>query len=458
MVGIFVTLGLIFILIAVSNFAKRRRQTSRLRVARAKTAVDATEMKYRQLLDISRDAILVAPMDGGAVLLANERASVITGYSMDELSRLRVSQIFPIHGGQDWLERALVLGRGNFEPVDLQRRTGELVEVGADVAHSRHAGRMVLQIAFRPTHGITESRESLDPHQEAHTALGLATEQVPPSLARLLETIVDRIRDTLSLEMAAVVLKQPGREQMTLWLRREIAPGLLSLSPPAPWLLDLVQATEEQKGAVVWMANADGWPTSLDALASEGLRIVAAVPLRMADHRQGLLLLGSHTPRLLAPREWEALIQAGADAERAAEVAWQYTRLAKAADTLAHMEQLYRQLLDVTPQAMAAVDAFGRLTYYNQAAQQLLLLPAKAGVGQTLGELTDGQGALARLLRQVTEAGMGPARHRIHLTPPTGEEMWVDVHIVPFTDSHGKITGASVALTPVRREIEEATW
>ena len=441
--------------IAAVSAWRMRRLTRRL--ARAKAAIENAEAKYALLLETTYDGVLLVPLDGGNIILGNHRAAELTGYDVSELGHMRADRLFPPKGAENWLESAMVMGKGNFVAVDLVRKTGEIASVDVDAVSLRHAGRMALQLTFRPSRSSPESRRART--AETKPAIAIPPDQVPPPLMRMIQEAVERGRTALTMEIAAIVISPTPGGPLSLWLRRNVPAGLLPLNPPARWLSELGEATDQQNGPVVWLAGAEGWSEALDALVIEGIRMMTASPLRAGHRRCGLLLLGSHLSHLMSPREWEVLNQVAQEVARLTELALQFMRLTEAVEELADSERLYRHLLDSAPQALLAVDRAGRLTFCNAAGREIFYLSAQAAMGRTLDELTGGEGVLAHLLRQAMEKGATPTRHRIRLTVRTGEPLAAEIIIVPSTDSEGNTTGAAIALTPIRRSIiEEGAW
>lgn len=419
---------------------------------------EAAEAKYARLLEATSDGVLLVPLDGGPIILSNRRAVELTGYEPGELGNLRANRLFPLKGAENWLENAIVMGKGSFMGVDLQRKNGELALVDVDAASLRHAGRMALQMTFQPSRSAPEPQRSRQRTGDVSVVSAVGSEKVPPSLLRTIEEAVERGRTALALEIAAVIVSPTTDAPLSLWLRRNTPSGLLLLTPPAPWLSALSDATDQQGGPVVWLAGSSGWGDALKTLAGQEVRMMTASPILVNGKRQGLFLLGSRTSHLMSPREWDALNQVSNDVSRAVELALQFMRLTDAVGELATAERLYHHLLESAPQALMAVDASGRLTFCNAAGREIFYLSANAATGRSLDELTGGQGIVAHLLQEAMHENAAPARHRVRLTMRTGASLEAEIIIVPSVDAEGTTTGAAVALTPIRSSAEEVAW
>ncbi len=450
------TISIVLLMAAVIATWRNRGLTHRL--ARAKGIAEAAEAKYARLLETVSDGVLVIPLDGGPIMLSNRRAAELTGYEAGELGNLRANKLFPPKGTENWLENAIVMGKGNFVGVDLQRKNGELALVDVEATSLRHAGRMAIQLTFRPSRSAPEPQRPRRRDGDVSAASAIGTDQVPPALLRMIEEAIERGRSALSLEIAAVVVSPTASTPPTLWLRRNAPAGLLQLNPPAAWLLALGEATDQQGGPVVWLAGSGGWSDALKTLAAQEVRMMTASPILVNGKRQGLLLLGSRTSHLMSPREWDALNQVSGEVSRAVELALQFMRLTDAVEELASAERLYRHLLESAPQVLLAVDAGGRLTFCNAAGRELFYLSANAAIGRSLDELTGGQGVVAHLLQEAMHENTAPARHRVRLTTRMGAPLEAEILIVPSVDAEGTTTGAAVALTPIRSSAEEVTW
>ena len=84
-------------------------------------ALRASEASYREIFDSSEDGIFVRDWDTGAIVDVNTEACVRTGFSREELLRLRLADLsagtppYSAEDGRRWVERAKSEGSARFE-------------------------------------------------------------------------------------------------------------------------------------------------------------------------------------------------------------------------------------------------------------------------------------------------------------------------------------------------------
>jgi PAS domain S-box-containing protein len=249
-------------------------------------------------------------------------------------------------------------------------------------------------------------------------------------------------------------------------LRAERLRGLLDAGPAAVVGMD-------EKGAVTfWNARAArlfGW-TADDAMGRDlaGLVVPAAEREAWRAERERFLRAGEGAPtgrrelRLLRNDRSDVRVDAVVAAQRV-EGAWQFTLFLEDVTARALADEALRReaafaagLATSMAPGVAAVDAEGRVTFLNPAAERLLGVKAETLLGRTLHDVVhaDGDGAhapddcaLARSLR----AADGPAEAEDTFRAADGAAVPVRWAVSPMQDG---ATGAVVVIEDDRRRRE----
>ncbi len=110
--------GAVFVLgnvLAISFYALRRERDNRLQLQAAHQQLQASEERYRELFENAHDAIWLHDLDGNFIA-ANRAAATLSGYSVEELSKMNVKSFL----SEDSLRLAQQVGSRmlNNEPVE----------------------------------------------------------------------------------------------------------------------------------------------------------------------------------------------------------------------------------------------------------------------------------------------------------------------------------------------------
>ena len=117
-----------------------------------------SEEKYRKLVDDAQDAILIADLEGN-LLEVNKQTEKLFGYTKEELSHMKISQIHP----PEEVERTLLAfseivrnGTGSLNDTVILRKDGKKVFVDIKGSTVEYRGKKVAQGIF---HDITERKK-----------------------------------------------------------------------------------------------------------------------------------------------------------------------------------------------------------------------------------------------------------------------------------------------------------
>lgn len=111
-------------------------------------ALQASEEKYRTLFESANDPIFLIEPESGAILDANRQAIATTGYSADELRRMRILDVHPPEEREkakaivrDVLEKGSIVSS---EGTNLQTRDGRLIPLSISARLAEFGGRRVI--------------------------------------------------------------------------------------------------------------------------------------------------------------------------------------------------------------------------------------------------------------------------------------------------------------------------
>ncbi|HEY0584411.1 MAG TPA: GAF domain-containing protein [Chloroflexota bacterium] len=300
-------------------------------------------LSYTQLIGDSADAILFADAEAHYVE-ANAGALALLGYTRAELVQLRVHDV--VVEGQDWTDaeydRFVKAGHWRGE-VGLRRKDGSVVRAEARaVALDLPGGVLYASVLREGGHGIDRTEQLI-------AALSFDALTSSLDLDEALPALLEQVRELLGADMAAILLLDEDGCDLVLrasagipqqrGLRIGVGKGLVGRVAAArePVVID-------DFGSI----NISLRPEAID------MRSVAGVPVLSQDKLQGVLEVGSNTPRhfsdedvallrLAAERagrtiERAALYAAERNAREAAERAATRLRLALGAGAIAIWE------------------------------------------------------------------------------------------------------------------------
>lgn len=229
------------------------------------------------------------------------------------LSREKLLAFVPPQDRQG-LEKALEAARVRLEPFSLDHRilrpdgTERIVhhEVEVHPDAEGHPVRILGTVQDITEHKQVEDELARLLDQElalARVGQALVSEV---ELERIAEVVIEQCRHSLHADAVGVWLAEPERRELTLLAAHHIPEdeNLRHLSFDAPELTaqaartELIQVVEDLQAE-------EGPPRAPCRWTEEGLRGVAAFPLRSRGHLVGVMTYGTHTPRTFSARELE---------------------------------------------------------------------------------------------------------------------------------------------------------
>jgi len=124
----------------------------------AQKALQASENRYRMLMDSAYDAVFIADVRTGKIVDANQKALALTGRSRDELMRMHYTALHPIEEREQasrCFEDHALKGSGIIKDLHLAAADGRIIPVEISTSVTEIGAHRFLQGAFRD---VTERR------------------------------------------------------------------------------------------------------------------------------------------------------------------------------------------------------------------------------------------------------------------------------------------------------------
>ena len=140
-------------------------------------ALQASEEKYRSLLDNASDAIFLADVEGN-LLEANKKAKELLGYSKEEISGIHISRIHPAEVFEkikDTFNEIVTKGSGYIDDASVLRKDGKIIPVDISGSLVERAGTKVVMGIFRD---ITERKQAEETLKESENKYRLLADNV----------------------------------------------------------------------------------------------------------------------------------------------------------------------------------------------------------------------------------------------------------------------------------------
>jgi PAS domain S-box-containing protein len=329
---------------------------------------------FEAILHVLPEAVIVFD-SRGTVVYANDRASALYGYSVQELIGSRVERLSAEPDTQPRLERYFdaPIRRDELTPAHFAARARDGrrldVEVTISPLTTPVGAFAALVVRDRTEQTIRDRADIQARHREAVLDLGrLALSEIP--FDELLQRAADITVQTLGADRALISEQRDG-----LLVRRAVAGPLQVADETIPVARAPMSARALVTGATILRGGPDQ-PAVPEILAADGLCLAAVVPIRGPAERFGVLGAyrrerGTWTPDEVGFLESLAhLLSSAVEGEAARR---------SAAETQARLQAI----LDNSPVAIAIKDLDGRYLVINRRCHELLGIDPDVALGRT---------------------------------------------------------------------------
>ncbi len=424
------------------NNARLRR-----RLAAEAEQRQTSEAQLQELTLYPGDAILLTDLSG-LILDATDPASQMAGQT--PLAGLHLRDLFNADLGP-LIEEALVMGRAQRDGVGLLTDPARLVSLEARVVtrQGRQVARLQLRDATRAgAEDALSRRRDLALYDIAIT--------ISRSLDRdkVLGTALDRLMRLASAEAGAIFLHNGHTrlwavQGLSVAFTRQVEgiaddTGLMRqvLHSATPWLLPHLPVT----------------PDALtQALAAEGVASLAVIPLMAHGEDTGIVLLGSRRPQAFAPRDVPLFEVIGAHIGVAVENARLFREVGENLRSLEQVRRFSESVFQNMSNGVITLDAAGRVTSMNHAAEQMLQTPLADAVEQPLAAVLDAPASLVDMLQHVQRLGTTFTGHELIVQRANAPAIPLRLSLAPLRDDKSLIIGAVLVFDDLteQRAMEE---
>jgi PAS domain S-box-containing protein len=411
---------------------------------------------------------LVVSAHGGRILSANDACAQLTGYSVEELTALRMGDLL---GRQQYpqvmafLEQSLLAGGGELESIPLCCKNGSFRSVTFTVEIDEGMGLLSgepamlsedpqrslpsLHCSLKDVSEQERIGQELEERKQAlsslHTLAGTVSQV--PQLEHVLGDALRQILNMLSLEMGGVYVIERRDQGGPFVLRAaqglspELAASALLLSSKDPlWHQSITSLRDSSHGdSRTSVLIRERISPSSDLLPSywqeAGICALMALPLEARHRLCGLLLVGTVQPHHFSSRDRDLLELASHQLAMAVDNGLLFQELTDRIRELSAMRQFSASILRTMRDGLLTVDVQGAITSFNPAAEEILQYSSLQVEGQTLASLLGEGSELVALVQESMRGGTSSTRREA---------------VVQRGDGRPVPVGASVALLRAR--------
>ena len=439
---------------------------------------------------------LIVSAHGGRILAADEASARLIGYSVEELTSLRLGDLvgrreYPQVMG--FLEQSLLSGGGELEGVhlycrdDSSRSVTLTVEVGMGLGPLPVGSALARASLHTPStlhcflKDVTEQErigQELQQRKQALSSLHTLADTVgqAPRLAQVLGDALSEIVQMLALEMGGIYVaeQRDGDGPFVLQAVQGVRPGLVEsparLSAEGHLLQRLiaeVQRDPPHGSRSTPVLIRERLLPAADLLPSPwreaGMRAFMALLLGTQQKPCGLLLVGATRPHHFDSRDRDLLELSSHQLSMAVENGLLVQELTQHIRDLSAMRQFSASVLRDMSDGLLTVDAERRITTFNPAAEAILGYRASTVEGRSLAALLGGDSEVVALVREAVGEGTSHARRELVVRRGDGRPVPVGASVAllrtrpaglqPSTgDEDGRVTGAVVVFTDLTEQ------
>ncbi|MDQ8155800.1 MAG: PAS domain S-box protein, partial [Gemmatimonadota bacterium] len=276
----------------------------------AQAALEASEDRYRAMLQTAMDGFWVISLDG-RVLEVNEAYARMSGYSVEELLTMRLSDLDAVETPAQVAQRtAEILRRGEarFESQH-RRKDGTPWDVAVSVQYRRSEGHMVAFVqditARKQAEGERAQMQAQLQQAQKMESVGRLAGGVAHDFNNMLGVILgnvdmaleqvplgDPLRDDLDEVRRAAVRSVDLTRQLLAFARKQtVAPQVLDLNVTVAGMAKMLQRLIGEDIALDWRAHAGLWPVKIDPSQVDQVLANLCVNARDAISGTGTLVI-----------------------------------------------------------------------------------------------------------------------------------------------------------------------
>jgi len=268
-------------------------------------------------------------------------------------------------------------------------------------------------------------------------------------LDELLELVMDIVIRTTRAERGYLMLRDRETDQLKFQVARNMDQEAIA-GPSFEISRSVVERVAEH-GEVVLTTNAQEDPrfSAQLSVVSYSLRSILCVPLRLREEITGVIYVDNRVKAgLFSPGDREFLSAFANQAAVAIENARLFSEQSKALEQITRMKDLLDNVLASIVNGVITLDAEGRVTLVNRAAERILGLSARDMLGRpytVLGTRLEDTG-LPLLLEQVQSGGRRHVVGEIEVESPTRGLLALRLQLSPLRGAQGQPAAAGVAI------------
>ncbi len=376
---------------------------------------------FRELFELSPEAVLLTDVQSNAILEANQAACEFTGMSRDELLGVDLARLYPSRSVaelQDSSQVGHTSNRAATRDVLIQKPSGKVVSARASATVLALPGRRVIRWVLHesPTERTADDRQGQSWDQLA--ALNAIANTVAGSLnlEDVLNRALDEVLEAMKVDAGVITSFDPRTGEITLMTHRGLSDEFVQgmrrqrhevgrqLADTIPGLEEaiLIQDLQRDPRAVFFAEHFE----------KERLHSSAAVPLKSKGKVLGMLAVISREPHKFTPEDVKLLTAMGIQIGLAVENASLHQ---EEMQRVSEMEALRKTTLDISrqldlPQLLRSIverasalvgTAAGGLYLYHEEEEELELVVSQyldqdhSGTRIKLGEGLSGKVVLS---------------------------------------------------------------
>ena len=424
-----------------------RRQLTREEARRA-----GVEGQLRDLVQQSSEDMLLVDLNG-RVIEANSQACRLLGRA--SLRGATLAELLGSEIAATLLEEVLLMGSAQREGLVL--RDAPTRKINLDARSVAHGGATSIRIRLRDITDQQQMEDELLARRRELAALYDIATTASHSFDRnvVLGIALDRLIRISGADAGGMFLRTNGSAK--LWTTQGFGPTFNRRAGAAPEDSGLLRQVTQS--AAPWILPQLPSPSDIlgQALSEEGVGSIAVVPLLAHGEGAGTVLLAARRPQAFDTKDIPLFEVVGAQIGVAIKNARLFQELGETVQRLDDTKLFSESVFQNMTNGLITVDAAGRVTSVNRAAQQILGLSAATVTGQPLLQVLDTPDSLSNMISQVLRLGTTFAGFEIVLTRPDEREVPLRQSLAPLRNDEGRIVGAVLVFDDLseQRSMEE---